>query len=331
MKGSRSLQTDLLLHNNSVKKAKVGVVLLNWNGGEFTIPCIESLLDGTVKPDRIVVVDNASKDGSPDKIALKFPEVELIRNTFNNGFAGGNNQGIQLLLNEDADYIWILNNDTIIAKNCLEILLEIARNHPVAAGLSGKIFYDEPKNRVWYAGAYRHPLHLGAKHISVSALDKNTNNGAAKVPFISGCSMFVPSWAWQRYGGFIEAYIAYSEDNEWCWRVTNDRGMLLYVPEAVIWHKLSVSIQKNLNKDARSNISPKILYLMSRNQFWTIRKHATGTTKWFSLAVNIGIQFRNMFLWAIKNDLKLFIANAKGMAVGLFRQIPTAHSFLGHK
>jgi GT2 family glycosyltransferase len=306
---------------------KVGVVLINWNGGEFTIPCIESLKAGSIKPDLIVVVDNASIDGSPERIQSTFPDMELIRNASNNGFAGANNQGIQLLLERGMDYIWVLNNDTAVAQDCLEVMLGVAKKYPDAAGLTGKIFYDYPPDRIWYAGGYRHPLHLGPKHREDPGLDNKTKDGAVEVAFISGCSMLVPSGAWRRLGGFVEDYVIYSEDSEWCWRAINAGATLLYIPKAVLWHKLGATVTKNLHKRSRSKTSPRIVYLTRRNHIWSIRKHATGLSKWISLGISIGAQIRNMGRYLLKADLDLLRSNAKGLTDGLFTEVPAARSF----
>ena len=130
----------------------VGVVLINWNAGEFTIPCIRSLLAGTERPDVIVVVDNASSDGSAEAINSEYPQVILVRNETNRGFAGANNQGIELLLRAGAAYIWLLNNDTVVATDCLEKLSMVVNRHLVGVGFSAKVFYDTPRYFPWYAG-----------------------------------------------------------------------------------------------------------------------------------------------------------------------------------
>ena len=292
------------------------VVLLNWNGGEFTIPCIQSLLVGTVKPDKIVVVDNASVDGSADKITATFPNVVMIRNETNRGFAGGNNQGIKYLLKQGVDYIWLLNNDTIVAADCLEKLMATAIQYSQATGFSAKIFYDDPSDRIWYAGAYRHRWHLGVKHLLKPILDESAVNGAVPVPFISGCCMVVPSWTWRQYGSFIEEYIGYSEDSEWCWRVTRAGGKLYYVPGAVLWHKLSASIRKNTGGGNRYATSPWACYFMYRNQIWTVRRHAKGFSRKLALSVNFCIIVKNIGIWLLEGKIDLVRSSIRGLTDG---------------
>lgn len=91
---------------------KVGVVLVNWNGAEFTIPCIESLLRSNYSNFQIIVVNNGSMDGSPERIAQEYPQVELLRQPSNSGLPKARNQGIEHALKLGSDYAITLDNDT---------------------------------------------------------------------------------------------------------------------------------------------------------------------------------------------------------------------------
>ncbi len=311
---------------------KVGVVLLNWNGGEFTIPCIESLYAGKHKPYRIVVVDNGSNDGSPNSIKNSFPEVVLIRNKTNKGFAEGNNQGMGYLLENGMDFIWLLNNDTVVNRECLASLLRYAQQHPEVAGISGKIFYDNPPGKVWYGGAFRHPVHLVTKHLYNDLLDKSAFNGGAEVDFISGCCMFIPKKILIKYGGFYPEYVGYQEDSEWCWRLKDAGEKLLYVPAATLTHCISGSVWKNTgDKNIEKGTSPFAYYLLVRNNLWNIRIHVNCfPKKAIVLAVNMGIAFKMIF---INLKLRFFywrkiFAIGKGVVHGLTKALPVECSLL---
>ena len=301
----------------------VGVVLLNWNGGEYTISCIESLLKGSMIPWKIVVVDNGSNDGSPDLISDKFPEIYLIRNTKNRGFTGGNNQGIDYMLSEDIDYIWVLNNDTIVDKNCLEELFNAAKLNPQIACLTGKIYFYKPSNMLWYAGGYRHKFHLSSMHRGEGEIDAGKYDVNEHVEFISGCCMFFPRLSLNELGGFIEDYFAYSEDNEWSWRALNKGKSLLYVPTAKISHVISASFMKEAGDDRKNGPSSFAWYFMIRNNFWTIRLHSTHVTrKYFAIAINIFIEIRMIINHLIRRDFQRAKSIFYGMCSGLFRVIP---------
>lgn len=299
---------------------RVGLVLLNWNTGEFTIPCLESVAAGSRRPARIVVVDNGSEDGSPDEIAARFPDVELIRNPSNRGFAGGNNLGIQALLEDRSDVVWVLNNDTYVGKDCLKSLLDALETRPDAAGFSGKIFEGDSGGKIWYAGSVRHPLHGGPKHLLSPVLDSRVVNGAVEVPFISGCCMFVPAPVFRRFGGFIESYTAYYEDSEWCWRVSRRGRSMYYVPRAEMWHRVSASVRKNERKAGKTNLR---VFLMNRNQLWTVRRHGRPPFEWLlCVAVNVAIQTRNLALMALCGRFGEAMSSLRALRDGVLRRLP---------
>ncbi len=250
----------------------VGVILVNWNGGEFTADCLKTLYAGTVVPDKVLVVDNASTDGSPEKLAVDHPEILLVRNARNEGFATANNQGAKVLIAEGIEYLWILNNDTYVAPDCLELLLKAAVARSDAAALSSQIFYVDPPGRIWYAGGRRRRRDLGVAHV----LDDSLNGSGEPVPveFVSGCCMLVPATVWKRLGGFVDDYVAYSEDSEWCLRATRSGLRLYYVPASKLTHRVSASVNKNTGGKKKAPISPRAYFLMYRNHFWTVRRHA---------------------------------------------------------
>ncbi|MDA2934523.1 glycosyltransferase family 2 protein [Acidobacteria bacterium AH-259-D05] len=324
----RNPQTQLGFSNKSTRP-RVGVVLINWNVGELTIQCIQSLRAGRVKPSLVVVVDNASVDGSPDKIALTFPDVILIRNKVNKGFADSNNQGIEILLQQGIDYIWILNNDTVVAKDCLERLVKAATRNTTGACFSAKIFYMDPPDQLWYGGGYRHRFHLAPKHYLTPTLDRLADNEVVEVDFISGCCMFVPSHIFAIHGVFCSEYIAYSEDNEWCWRIRRKNEKIFYVPSAIMWHRLSASVEKNTGRPNESGASSLAWYLMIRNNLWTIRRHAKPISKKaLSLMLSVFLTFKVMFNCLLNGDGYKITSLGKGIWHGFTKALPDICSFL---
>lgn len=255
------------------KQNNVGVVLINWNSAEFSIPCIESLMSGAVKPDRIVVVDNASKDDSADLIETRFPVVSLIRNSRNSGFTGANNIGINNLLSVGFNYIWVLNNDTTVDKDCLSNLKNFMDCHKEVAACSGKILYSDTDRLIWYAGALYNKWKMRFSHKGEREIDSGQYDLPEDVPFISGCCMFVRSDAFKRLGSFDDHFFAYSEDADWCLRAKAYGMALHYVPLALIWHKVSASVKKVKKLQSKGVTSPFSIYITSRNRIFILRKH----------------------------------------------------------
>ena len=263
----------------------VGVVLVNWNGAGFTIPCIESLLAGSVTPDRIVVVDNASRDNSPELLAEKFPGIELIRNRENLGFTGANNIGISRLMAEGCDYVWILNNDTTVDGECLGALKSYMAGHPEVSACSGKILYAEPDQRIWYAGARYDTWTMGFAHRGQGEDDTGQYESVEEVPFLSGCCMFVRREALECVGLFDEHFFAYYEDSDWCLRAREARLRLHYLPSAVIWHKVSATVNTLKKQRYGGTTSPFSVYITNRNRLFLIRKHAGNALQWCTASI----------------------------------------------
>lgn len=108
-----------------MKKPHVSIILLNWNSADDTIDCLNSLQSLDYENYSIIVVDNASSDGSIESISAAYPEIQILRNSLNAGFAGGNNVGIKFAIDKGTDYIWLLNNDTMIDPGALTPLLNL--------------------------------------------------------------------------------------------------------------------------------------------------------------------------------------------------------------
>ena len=138
-----------------INNPKVAIIILNWNGLKDTIECLESVKKIDYPNYEIIVVDNASVDGSPEKLKELFPDITLIRNKENLGYAGGNNVGIRYALKNNAEYIFVLNNDTVVVdKDILKILVKTANLYPDAGVFGPKIcLYDEP-NKIGFSPTY---------------------------------------------------------------------------------------------------------------------------------------------------------------------------------
>src|SRR3990172_1401868 len=108
----------------------VYIVVVNWNGWEHTVRCLDSLRLLDHPTHRVIVVDNGSTDGSLERIRAFDPDIELIESTKNLGFAGGSNIGIRLALERGADYLWVLNNDIVVEPDTLSALVSVARSRP---------------------------------------------------------------------------------------------------------------------------------------------------------------------------------------------------------
>jgi GT2 family glycosyltransferase len=268
------------------RDAKVAVVILNWNGAEFTIPCIKSVSQSVCSPQWIIVVDNGSRDNSPTKIKEAVPGIVLVRNEVNLGFTGGCNAGIlQAVKIAAPDFIWLLNNDTVVDKNCLKWLLEAVASVPSAAAATGKIFFQDEPTRLWYGGASFNPVVFSARHRGPHNRDQDSFRRPQFVPFVSGCCMLIRTAALERVGLFDDRFFAYYEDLDWCLRARRAGMALVYEPRAQLQHKVSATSRRLTDKISGGTTTPFEHYHRTRNHFFVIRLHAKRPWQLLSAAL----------------------------------------------
>jgi GT2 family glycosyltransferase len=180
--------------------------------------------------------------------------LSLIENKENLGFAEGNNVGIRFALKNAADFILILNNDTLVDKNLIEKLLEIAKKDPKAGILGPKIYFapgfEFHKNRykeedlgrvIWYSGGIIDWHNVLGIHRGVDEVDQAQYDQICETDFVSGCAMFIKRAVFERFGFFDKRYFAYFEDADFCLRTKRAGFKLMFVPQAILWHKVAKS------------------------------------------------------------------------------------------
>lgn len=253
----------------------VYIILLNYNGAKDTIDCISSIRKSNYKSYRIVVVDNASTDNSLE-ILRKEKEVydfDLVISDKNNGFSAGNNLGIQFALKNEAEYILLLNNDTIVEKDFLINLLETEKKYNNDIVVTSKILYFDFKNIIWYGGGSFNKITSRVKHIEINKIDDKIDNREREVTFISGCCMLIPSKILLKVGFFEEKYFLYCEDTDYCCRLMKNNIKMIYNPKSIIYHKVNSSTKK---------ISNMITYYNVRNKKLIIKLYINGFKKIFA-------------------------------------------------
>ncbi len=212
-------------------------------------------------------MENGSTDGSPERIAQAFPQVAQLCIPKNLGFAGGYNAGIRYALEHGADFVFMLNNDTLAPPGMLEPLVEAAAPPDVAAA-APLIFYADAPERVWSAGAGRSPwtLELTENHGRAAGFEQQEQ--PVEREFLSGCALLLKREALEKVGLFDEGFFLYYEDSDYSLRLRQAGYRLLLVPRARLWHKVSRS---SLGSD-----SPGERYWMARSSVRFFRKHVRG-------------------------------------------------------
>jgi len=238
-------------------------VMLNWNLKDYTIACVESLLEAGMSKEQIVIVDNGSTDDSVVAISGCFgPALTLICNEQNVGFTGGMNIGIERALALGAASVLLLNNDTIVDQAMIDALLAAGETLDKPDILGPAIYYYDNPDRLWWLGDVEHrwlPMPLTVRNIpSLSPF---------RVDYVTGCAMLVRREVFERIGLFDPRYFIYYEDADFCCRARNTGFLVWCVPQAKMWHKISLTTQRD---------KPFFHYLRASNQIRFYHEHKIG-------------------------------------------------------
>jgi GT2 family glycosyltransferase len=272
---------------------KVSIVLLNLNGYRDTRDCLESLQQVQYPNFDVIVVDNGSSDDSFPRLQKEFPDVKLVRSEENIGFSGGNNLGIESALENGADYVLLLNNDTVVDPNFLSQLVQVGESDPRIGILAPKIFYFSEPKRIWYAGGYVKYMIGACRHLGQDQLDQEGKFSRVEdTEFITGCAMLIKSRLLREIGLLDAKLFIYSEDSDFCMRARNAGNRLVFVPTAMVWHKVSRTC---------GAASPFTLYLTTRNQLAWVAKHVPFPYKPGALAWTFAKKILKAALLALKN------------------------------
>ncbi|MBX2991931.1 MAG: glycosyltransferase family 2 protein [Bacteroidetes bacterium] len=241
----------------------VYAIVLNYCGAEDTIQCVKSLQGCGYANLTIVLVDNASPDGSSDILASAFPDITLIREKHNTGYAGGNNTGIRYALGKRADYVLILNNDVVVEHGFLEPMLVLMNRDQQIGVVNAKVFYTSEPDEVFSAAGQ-------FSRILCTGLNKNLNEDVCRsstleceVDYICGVLLLVRSDVFLSVGLLDDRFFMYFEDIEFSRRV-KVRYSLAYTARAVAYHK------SGGGKGWRS-YTELYLYYHTRNRIWVFQ------------------------------------------------------------
>ena len=223
-----------------MKNPKVSIIIPHWNGIDILSECLESLLQTDYHNLEIIVVDNASTDGSPDLISLNFPQIKLLENSQNYGYAGGCNRGAEIA---DGDYIVFLNNDTIQDSKWISPLVDFLNLNPKVAAVQPKIlnFYDREKFD--YAGAAGGWLDIlgfpfaRGRVFNDQEKDKGQYNKIRPVFWTSGTAFMIRKFDFESAGRFDESFFAHQEEIDLCWRLHLMDKETWAIPSSVVFHK----------------------------------------------------------------------------------------------
>ena len=246
-----------------MSKPLVISVILNTNRRQDTLECLVSLVQSTYDNHHIIVLDNASSDDSIEAIRAAFPDVEIIELSENLGYAGNNNVGIKAAINQGADWVFVLNEDTILAPDCLASLVALGESDEQIGIVGPMVYHHDEPDVIQSAGGHLGP-HWQSIHVAKDEVDQGQFTEPHPVEWISGCGIMVKRAVIEQVGLIDERYFYYWEETEWCLRAGRTGWRVMHVPQAKLWHK---GVQRNYHPN------PSVTYYATRNRLLTLTKH----------------------------------------------------------
>lgn len=263
-------------------KLKTAIVIVNYNGLDYTLDCLASLRQAKLGKNQleIVIVENGSTDGSLEALS-SLKDIHLVTSFENLGFSGGANLGINFALKRNCDYIIILNNDTIVHKLALLKLLAATK---VGDIISPKIYFapgfefhkerykkSERGRVIWYAGGKIDWANIIGTHQGVDEVDIGQFNRRHQIDLATGACMLVKRQVFDKIGLLDEKYFLYLEDMDFCQRAKYANFKLLFEPKSIIWHK---------NAGSTGGSGSRLQdYYITRNRLLFAAKYAKIRTK----------------------------------------------------
>lgn len=260
----------------------VYLLIVTWNGREVLRDCLASLRSATYPSLRVLVVDNASTDGSADSVRKEFPAVDLMVLPENRRFAGGNNAGIRHALQKGAEYILLLNNDTVVDAGFLEPLVSRMESDPAIGMAAPKILYYDDPDRIWFAGGAISFWTGTTRHPGIRELDRGQFDTPADTGYATGCCVLVRASVVRAVGMLDESFFLYGEDADWSLRVRKAGYRIVYEPASRIRHRVSVSSGGHTSWFKLQNKLLSNFRLFARHASW----YHWLTFPWMSLLVH---------------------------------------------
>jgi GT2 family glycosyltransferase len=308
-----------------------GVVVVNWNTPMDTIACLESVRAAKNHPRHVVLVDNASTDGSVERIvewargrgivprvvpddedsgsSEAEPWLRVIASAAPRGFSANNNLGLRYFRDRTtASHVLLLNNDATVAPEFFQELSEAVARRPDGGLFTGTIYHDPERSRVWYAGGRINPLRALVTHQT----ELPARPDPRETTFVCGCAMLISRPVMQAVGLLPECFDPiYCEDADYSLRARSAGFALIYAPGALVYHKVGATVGK-------TSVSPRTTFSTNRNRAFLLRRNYHGWRLAAGLGYLLVTKPGRALLDAARGRPKVGWAVLTGMLAGLF-------------
>lgn len=291
---------------NTKRNPRVSIIILNWNGIQDTLNCIESVKNLDCNNLEIIVVDNGSRNDELKELK-RIKGIKLIRNKKNLGFAEGNNVGIRYAMKKGADAVFLLNNDTIIKRGALKELSKKLFSKDSIGIVGPKIYYFDGRI-VWFAGGKINYVVGDSKQIGDRKIDRGQFDDGKEVDYVTGAAILIKKDVFEKVGLLDEDFFAFYEELDFNVRAKKAGFRILYCPNAVVLHRVSATTGKS---------SPFMIQLNFRNRLIFMKKHAPSYS-WITFPFFYVFDLVSMIIYkSLRHDLVSVKATLTGVFQGL--------------
>jgi GT2 family glycosyltransferase len=243
----------------------VGIVILNRNGKALAERCLRSVMDSPYANKDIILVDNASTDGSVEYFRVRFPCLLILECNENLGITGGRNRGFREAVRRGNDYVLSLDNDAYIDAHLIEELVAVAESDPRIGVLGPKAYSDDGSGKIQCAGGWITYTQNVCAERGLGETDRGQYDKVEAVDYFPGFGFMARREVFERLNFLDENLIGWGhDDTDFCIRASQLEYQVMYVPQAVMWHRGSATI---------GLYTPQKKYLEAINSVYLVRKH----------------------------------------------------------
>ncbi|MHC0065201.1 glycosyltransferase family 2 protein [Nostoc sp. UIC 10890] len=258
---------------NQQQTISVSIILVNYNGAEILLDCLNSIQKFIDIPNyEIILVDNASSDGSVELVAANYPHIRLVKEIENRGFGAGNNIGAKFATGE---FLFLLNTDTVLISNILPHLIQLMQADSQVGIIGPKLLNPDGSLQISVSpalgikGEYEaRQMHQAYQNVSQQSLIEQKFQEIQEVDIVVGAAFFIRSSLFHDLGGFDEKFFMYFEESDLCQRAQYRGYKIIYTPDVSLIHLKGYSIQKAANIMAIEYRRSQIYYYQKHRPLW---------------------------------------------------------------
>jgi GT2 family glycosyltransferase len=292
---------------------RVAAIVVNYNGKEVTLQAVRSLLRMTYPAFDLVVLDNASTDGSPEAVTSAFPGLRQIRVEVNRGSSSGYAAGMRWAFENGYDYVLLLNNDIEVEPDLLDRLVEVAESDPAIGCVGPKCYFHGDRQRLWSAGGILRFRESITKERGYGEIDRGQYDEDAQVDYINGCAILIRREAALAVGSWDPVFFICVDDADFCTRLKQKGYRCVYVHRAILYHMVAYTT---------GGYTPGRNFHFGKSNAVYVRRYA-NPWQWASFLAFSGAAFVVAWLRERrKGNQAAAVAKLKGIREGLRMELP---------